>query len=157
MLHPRPRPLPDATRQELVALVERRREVVAMRTAEINRLALLTSPAVATWVRTHIAWLNAQVHEVERALRAAVKAKALWRSQERLLCSAPGVGHITAAVLVAELPGLGVLSRQQIAALVGVAPLNRDSGTLARPAQLERRPRQRAGHPLHGNAHRHPL
>ncbi len=78
----------------------------------------------------HIAWLNTQLHEVEHALRAAVKADALWRAQERLLCSAPGVGHITAAVLVAELPELGTLSRQQIAALVGVAPLNRDSGTL---------------------------
>jgi transposase len=59
-----------------------------------------------------------------------VKADALWHAQERLLCSAPGVGHITAAVLVAELPELGTLSRQQVAALVGVAPLNRDSGTL---------------------------
>jgi transposase len=129
-LQPRPRPLPDAKRQELLAVVERRRELVAMRTAELNRLAMLTSPTVATWVRAHIAWLNTQIHEVERALRAAVKATPLWRTQERLLCSAPGVGHITAAVLVAELPELGILSRQQIAALVGVAPLTRDAGTL---------------------------
>jgi transposase len=129
-LQPRPRPRPDAKRQELLALVERRREVVALRTAELNRLAMLTSSTVATWVRAHIAWLNTQLREVERALRAAVKADARWRAQERLLCSAPGVGSITAAVLVAELPELGVLSRQQIAALVGVAPLNRDSGTL---------------------------
>jgi transposase len=129
-LQPRPRPRHDAKRQELLALVERRRELVALRTAELNRLAMLTSPTVASWVRAPIAWRNTHLREVECALRAAVKADARWRAQERLLCSAPGVGHITAAVLVAELPELGTLSRQPIAALVGVAPLNRDSATL---------------------------
>jgi len=129
-VRPTPRPLPDEAAQALVALVERRRQVVAMRTAEENRLGATRVALVRARIQAHLAWLEADLGEIDEDLRQRLRASPLWREQDDLLQSVPGIGPIVSLTLLAELPELGRLSHGQIAALVGVAPLNRDSGTL---------------------------
>jgi transposase len=129
-LRPVPRPLPDAQAQELAALVERRRQLVAMRTAEQSRLAGTRVPRVCAHIQAHLAWLDGAGADVDAELQRLVRASPLWRAQDNLLQRVPGIGPIIALSLLADLPELGRLSHAQIAALVGVAPLHRDSGTL---------------------------
>lgn len=129
-VRPTPRPLPDADAQALAALVERRRELVAMRTAEANRLGATRVKAVRERIQAHLEWLATDLQELDADLQKRVQASPLWQAQVDLLQSVPGVGPTVALTLLAELPELGRLSAGQIAALVGVAPLNRDSGTL---------------------------
>jgi transposase len=129
-VRPTPRPLPDEAALALAALVERRRQVVAMRTAEENRLGATRVALVRDRIRAHLAWLEADLKEVDEDLRRRLRASPLWREQDDLLQSVPGIGPIISLTLLADLPELGRLSHGQIAALVGVAPLNRDSGTL---------------------------
>lgn len=129
-VRPTPRPLPDAAAQALAALVERRRQVVAMRTAEENRLGAARVAAVRARIQAHLVWLEADREDIDGDLRQQLRASPLWREQDDLLQSVPGIGPILSLILLAELPELGRLSHGQIAALVGVAPLNRDSGTL---------------------------
>jgi transposase len=128
-VRPAPRPLPAADTQALAALLARRRQVVAMLTAEQQRLGRARGPM---WerIQAHITWLQQELGEVDGALRRLVEASPLWREHEDLRRSAPGIGPVVAITLLAELPELGTLGRKQIAALVGVAPLTRDSGTL---------------------------
>jgi transposase len=128
-VRPEPRLLPDAQAQELTALLQRRRQLVEMLTAEKNRLAL-ASRRIRPQLQAHIEWLHKQIAQFDDDLRQLVRASPLWREKDDLLRSAPGVGPVLATTLLAALPELGRLTRQQIAALVGVAPLNRDSGTL---------------------------
>ena len=128
-VHPEPRPLPDAAARALDGLVGRRRQVVEMLVAERNRRRTASGP-VGQRIQAHIAWLEQELDDLDRALRDAIEASPLWRATEDLLRGVPGVGPVTARTLLAELPELGTLDRKQIAALVGVAPLNRDSGTL---------------------------
>ncbi len=129
-MRPTPRPLPDEDAQALAALVERRRQVVAMRTAEENRLGATRVAPVRARIQAHLAWLEADLGEIDGDLQQQLRASPLWREQDDLLQSVPGIGPIIALTLLAELPELGRLSHGQVAALVGVAPLNRDSGTL---------------------------
>ena len=129
-VRPTPRPLPAEAAQALAALVERRRQVVAMRTAEENRLGATRVAAVHARVQAHLVWLEAELGDIEQDLRQRLRASPLWREQDDLLQSVPGIGPILSLTLLAELSELGRLSHGQIAALVGVAPLNRDSGTL---------------------------
>jgi transposase len=126
-VRPVPRPLPDEAHQALAALVTRRRQLVEMLTTERLRLPLAKGP-IRRDVQAHIHWLEQRVHDSNKELRAALKTSPLWQATTRLLQSVPGIGPTTAAVLIAELPELGRLTRQQLAALVGVAPLNHDSG-----------------------------
>ena len=128
-VRPEPRPLPDAQAQELTALLQRRRQLVEMLTAEKNRLAL-ASRRIRPQLQAHIEWLHKQIAQFDEDLRQLIRSSPLWREKDDLLRSAPGVGPVLATTLLAALPELGQLTRQQIAALVGVAPLNRDSGTL---------------------------
>lgn len=128
-LRPQPRSLPNGQAQELSALLQRRRQLVEMLTAEKNRLPL-AARRIRPQLQAHIAWLQQQIAQFDDDLRELVRSSPLWRDKEDLLRSAPGVGPVLATTLVAALPELGTLTRQQIAALVGVAPLNRDSGTL---------------------------
>ena len=100
-----------------------------MRTAEQNRLAG-TSGRLQTDIAAHITWLNERLATLDNDLETALRGSPLWRENDDLLQSAPGIGPLCARTLVLELPELGTLTRQQIAALVGVAPLNCDSGTL---------------------------
>ena len=129
-LRPTPRPLPDAQAQELAALLERRRQVVAMRTAEQNRLGATRVERVRARIQAHLAWLDADLQEVDDDLRRSRRASPLWRARDDLLQGVPGVGPVVALTLVADLPEVGRLSHAQIAALVGVAPPSRASGTL---------------------------
>ncbi len=126
-VRPPARPLPDADTAALAALVARRRQLVEMRTAEVNRLGLAPA-AVARGIRDHVAWLDRQLGRVDGELRAAVAASPAWRAKDDLLRGVPGIGPAVSRTLLAELPELGTLSRKRVAALVGVAPVARDSG-----------------------------
>jgi transposase len=128
-VRPAPRPLPDESAQALDALLTRRRQLVEMLTAERNRL-LGARPAVRRDLQQHIRFLERRLREADDDLQTAVKVSPLWRVKDDLLRSVPGVGRVVSLTLLAELPELGRLSHKEIAALVGVAPLNRDSGTL---------------------------
>jgi transposase len=128
-VRPTPRPLPDAAAQALDAVLTRRRQLLEMLTAERNRLGL-ARPPVARRIRTHIRWLERELADVDRDLGRLIEQSPLWRTQDDLLQSVPGVGPVVSRTLLGELPELGRLTHKQIAALVGVAPLARDSGTL---------------------------
>ena len=128
-VQPPPRPLPDTQTADLVAVLARRRQVVKMHTAEQNRLTRATGARVRQRIQVHVRWLERELIRVDADLDQALQASPLWRVQEDLLRSVPGVGKVLTRTLLAELPELGTLSRQQVATLVGVAPLNRDSGT----------------------------
>jgi transposase len=127
-VQPKVRPLPDADTRALAALIARRRQLIEMLGAEQRRLAQATTSAVRRDLRNHIRWLERRLTDVDDDIRGAVEKSPVWRVQEDLLRSVPGIGPIVARTLLAELPELGQLDRRAIAALVGVAPFNRDSG-----------------------------
>ena len=126
-VQPEVRALPDAQAQELRGLVARRRQLIEMLTAERNRLPRATK-RVRPRIKAHIAWLERQAAALDEEVAALIQSSPLWRERDNLLQSVPGIGQITASLLIADLPELGTLNRKQIAALVGVAPHNRDSG-----------------------------
>lgn len=126
-LRPALRPLADAATRELDALLTRRRQVSDMITAESNRRRTV-SGRVRTNIEAHIDWLKECLKQLDKDLADALRSSAVWREKDNLLQSVPGVGKITSLTMLAELPELGTLNRKQIAALVGVAPINRDSG-----------------------------
>lgn len=128
-MRPEVRPLPSADQEALAALVDRRRQLVEMKVAEQNRLETAPSEAaVRRDIERHLTFLDERLAATERQLEAAVEESPMWRAEEELLCSVPGIGPTTARVLLAHLPELGEANRQEIAKLVGVAPLNQDSG-----------------------------
>lgn len=127
-VRPTPRPLPDATVQVLDALLGRRRQLLEMLTAEKNRLGIAPAPLHRS-LRQHIRWLERQLTALDDDLDGQIQASPVWRAKDNLLQSVPGVGPVLSRTLLGELPELGTLSRRQIAALVGVAPMARDSGT----------------------------
>jgi transposase len=129
VIRPTPRPLPDAQTQELRALLGRRRPLIVMRTAAQHRLAG-TSERLAQDITAPMTWLNDRLATLDDDLETLLRASPVWRDNDDLWQSAPGIGPVCARTLVLELPELGTLTRPQIAALVGVAPLNGDSGTL---------------------------
>jgi len=126
-VRPAPRPLPTEAAQLLDALLTRRRQLVEMLTAETNRLGVARGP-VRRDITQHIRWLQRRLKDADGELKAAIQGSPVWRAKDDLLQSVPGVGRVLSLTLLAELPELGQLSRREIAALVGVAPLNRDSG-----------------------------
>jgi len=126
-VRPEARPRPGAEAQEFAALLGRRRQVLQMRLAEQQRLAV-ASGRVAKDIRAHITYLSRQFDRLEAELAAAIRASPLWRERDELLQSVPGVGPQVARVLIAELPELGATPGRQLAALVGLAPFARDSG-----------------------------
>jgi transposase len=127
-VRPELRPLPDDLTSALRALIVRRRQLIEMLTAEKNRLSRAPRH-VQKRIEAHIRWLQAELERVEADLDHTIRHSPIWREQEELLKSVPGIGPVVSTVL-AELPELGRLNRKQIAALVGVAPLNWDSGLL---------------------------
>jgi transposase len=126
-IEPELRPLPDATTRELSAVLARRRQLIEMRTAETNRLKLALE-AVRGDIREHVRYLDKRIKELDRELHDRLRASPLWRDKDNLLRSIPGVGPILTTTLLADVPELGTTGHKQIAALVGLAPLNRDSG-----------------------------
>jgi transposase len=129
---PQVQPLPDAESLELEALLTRRRQLVGMIAAEKNRLQALFGPAkdseAAQSIRDHLSYLIKLLNKLDRDLRKRLERSPAWKEREDLLKSVPGIGKVTAMTVAIDLPELGTLNRKQIAALVGVAPLNRDSG-----------------------------
>jgi len=128
-VRPELRPFPDAATQELSALLARRRQLVGMLTAEKNRLRT-AAKAVRADVQEHIRWLERRLSDLDGQLAQSIRSSPSWRERDNLLKSTPGVGPVLSVTLLAELPELGTLGRKEIAALVGVAPLNWDSGHL---------------------------
>jgi len=126
---PEPRQLPDEQTQELQGVLVRRRQLMDMLVAEKNRLQM-SHPRVRERVNEHIAWLEAELDQIDKDLNQQLRASPLWREKEDLLRSVKGIGPVTATTLLAELPELGHLNRKKIAALVGVAPFNCDSGKM---------------------------
>lgn len=129
-VRPEPRPLPDPTQKELIGLVARRRQLVEMLGAESNRLRLATPGTVQKNLKTHVRWLENQIKKLDQDLDRLVRTSPVWRAKDDLLQGVPGIGPTTARTLLADLPELGRVSNKEIAALVGVAPLNRDSGQM---------------------------
>lgn len=129
VVRPEPKPLPDEDTQVLQALVTRRRQIVEMITAEGNRLT--QSPkSIRANIEAHIEWLRRELKRSDDDIGKALRNSPVWVARENILRSAQGIGRVTTATLCCELPELGTLNRKQIAALVGVAPLNQDSGTM---------------------------
>ena len=127
-VQPPARPMPPAETQALAALIARRRQLLEMLTAERQRLHLAAGGPVARDLRTHIRWLEKRVRDVDQDTTTQIQRSPVWRAQEDLLRSVPGIGPIVARTILAELPELGRLERRTAAALVGVAPYNCDSG-----------------------------
>jgi len=127
-LRPPLRPLPDAAAQALGAIVVRRRQIIDMISAENMRLQQTLARKVQTSIKAHLTWLQEQLTSIDDDLDATIKENDTWLHNEQLLDAVPGVGKTTARTLIVELPELGSLDRRQIAALVGVAPINHDSG-----------------------------
>lgn len=126
-IRPEVRPVGDAEQQLIKALVTRRRQLIDMQTAEKNRRASI-NPELRPRLEKHLAWLAAELADIEADLDEWIDQNAHWRDKRERLESVPGVGKVTAFTLLAGLPELGTLSRQKIAALAGLAPFNRDSG-----------------------------
>ena len=124
------RKVADAQSRRLGECIARRRQLGAMLTAEKNRLSRTEDLGLGKTVKIHIKWLKRALAGLDARLKELVHENPLWRVKEALLQWVPGIGDVVSRTLIAELPELGKLSRRQITSLVGVAPLNRDSGTM---------------------------
>jgi transposase len=129
-IRPEPRPIADADSQALAELTARRRQVVEMIGMETNRVRQARTPRVQRTIKATLKTLEAQLAELDREINDTVRGSPIWRAADDLLTSVPGVGDVTSHTLIADLPELGKLDRRRIAALVGVAPVNRDSGQM---------------------------
>ena len=129
VVRPQLRALPDAVTLELRALTSRRRQIIEMIVAERNRLAM-ASKTIGKRIGAHIRWLEQELERANQDLDQAIEQSPIWKVKEELLQSTPSIGPVTSRTLLADLPELGTLDRKQISSLAGVAPFNRDSGTL---------------------------
>ena len=129
-IRPEVRPLPEPERNHLAEIVGRRRQIIEMIGMETNRGRQTVDKHLARRLACHIAFLQKELDAIDHDIGEAIKHSPAWREAEALLKSVPGIGDVTARTLLAELPELGTVSRHQVAALVGVAPINRDSGLM---------------------------
>jgi len=127
-MQPRSQPFPET--EGLKEVMARRHQLVEMISAEKSRLKTARKADVKEDIQEHITWMEARLSKVEKELRKAIRASPAWREKDELLQSTPGVGPTLSATLLTQLPELGTLNRHQVAALAGVAPLNRDSGMM---------------------------
>lgn len=127
-IRPQVRPIKDADSRELDDLVSRRRQLVDMRVQETLRLGTAGSKALQRNLKTHIAWLDKQIANLDDDLTRRLRDSGVWKAKDDLLRGIPGIGPITSVSLLAKCPELGSLNRRQIAKLIGVAPLANDSG-----------------------------
>lgn len=127
-VRPLARAIPDEEARALSEILARRKQIVGMLTAENNRLLTTTTRSVRARIEAHLKWLKKELSRVDADLDEAIEVSPTWHENEALLRGVPGVGPVLARTLLAELPELGDLAHKQLAALVGVAPLNRDSG-----------------------------
>lgn len=137
-VRPQVRVLASQAAKELQEWGMRRQQLVEMVSAERNRKSSARSPRSQAQIERHIEWLNQEVKALDEQIQAQVNQSQQWQVQQTILQSVPGVGVVTASTLIALLPELGRLSRQQIAALVGVAPINCDSGKRLRSCTWQR-------------------
>jgi transposase len=129
-IHPEPRPVPDEDAQALAELVARRRQIIEMIGMELNRRRQARAKRVARTIAATLRVLEAQLAEIDDDIDGAIRSTPAWRTADDLLQSVPGVGPVASRTLIAEMPELGHLDRRAAAALVGVAPINRDSGQM---------------------------
>src|SRR5882672_4485437 len=122
------RPIKSKEEQELDALTGRRGQLIEILVDEKNRRASATSDTVRHQIEQHIDWLEKRIAELDQQLKALLQSSAAWQVKDQILQSVPGIGPVVSCSMIADLPELGTLNRQQISKLVGVAPLNRDSG-----------------------------
>ena len=134
-VRPAVRPLRDAETQVLSSLVARRHQVMSIVVAEKDRLGSAIA-AVRPRIEAHIAWLEQELNDIDEGLRRTLCSSPVWREKDDILRSVPGVGEQLSLALLSQLPELGTLNRRQVAALVGVAPFNRDSGTMRGKRQI---------------------
>jgi len=127
-IQPEARPSPDEKARQFKTLVTRRRQLGEMIVAETNRARATRDKAMKQRIHVHIGWLKQELANINNDISHTIKEDPVWDAKDKLLQSVPGVGPVLSATLIAELPELGVLDRKKIAALVGVAPFNRDSG-----------------------------
>jgi transposase len=125
--HPEARKLPTEEEERLTALMTRRRQIIEMLTAERNRLHSARF-AMKERIETHITWLDGELKDLYKEISDFIQQSPVWKEKEKSLRSLPGIAPVTSAPILAMLPELGTLNRQKIAALVGVAPVNKDSG-----------------------------
>jgi transposase len=134
-IRPEPRPRPDAEARELDALLDRRRQLVAMRTAERNRTATAVG-AVRADLEAHLRWLDGRIERIEKDLEDRIRRSTLWREKEDLLRTIKGIGPVASRTLLTGLPELGTLTPRQAAALAGLAPMADDSGSRRGPRRI---------------------
>lgn len=127
-VRPKLRPIPDANAEALSDLVARRRQLIEIRTAELNRLQMARHPKVISSIQKHLASIDEQLKELDDDLDDFIRQSPVWREKDELLQSVKGIGPVTARVLLAEMPELGQANRREIAALAGLAPFDQDSG-----------------------------
>ena len=125
--HPEVRKLPTNDEGKLTALITRRRQIIEMLTAEKNRLHSARF-SMKERIETHLSWLESELRNLDNEIAKFIHQSPIWKEKDKLLRSVPGVGPVTSATILAMLPELGTLNRKKIAALVGVAPVNKDSG-----------------------------
>jgi transposase len=135
-VRPAARPVEPAEQKALDALLTRRRQLLEMRVMEGNRLATCQDAVVRAGIERHIAWLGAEADDAERRLAEAVQASPAWRQREELLRSIPGIGPVASRTLLAALPELGTGDGSRLAALAGLAPFARDSGSRRGPRTI---------------------
>jgi len=128
-IKPKKRPLTDENTRKLRALVNRRHQIIEMLVAEQNRLRFCERN-IQGFIQAHINWLKQEKKQIEVELHRVIQESPVWRAKDDLIRSVPGIGLISSSTILASLPELGSLNRKQIAALVGVAPFNRDSGLM---------------------------
>jgi transposase len=128
-IKPEVRPLPDKQAREMTSLLTRRRQLMEMFVAERNRLSRADED-IQPSIKDHIKWLKKSLSDINTDLECRIQSSPSWQEKDSLLRSVPGIGKVVSSTLLIELPELGVLNRRKIASLVGVAPLNRDSGTM---------------------------
>jgi len=127
-LRPQPREVPDKSLEDVRDLLARRRQIVSMITAEKNRLSTAVRKSIRREIQDHIHWLIKRLKSTDDELHRHIQSSATWKAKDDLLQGVPGVGPVSSSSLLIQLPELGTLNRRQIAALVGVAPINQDSG-----------------------------
>lgn len=127
-IRPQVRPLKDEETQALDDLVDRRRQLIGMRVQEALRLGTAVTKPMKTSLKKHIKWLDRQIDDVDGDLTRNLRESKVWRAKDDLLKSIPGIGSVTTMTMLSKCPELGELSRREIAALVGVAPMANDSG-----------------------------
>lgn len=129
-IRPPARPLPEPERSHFAELVSRRRQIIGMINMETNRRDQAVDKQLIRRLNRHITFLERELSELDGDIGQAIKASPVWCETEALLKSVPGIGDVTARTLLAQLPELGTIGRHQLAALVGIAPINRDSGVM---------------------------